>query len=116
MATTAHKSATTTQAHTTGHKGGKPTGAGGSAAPTRKPVHRPAGAAAVEIDVSACVTLTHALRGRRVECTIMGDPRSVHRRDRRVRGRLVGANSTVTIIDDGCWWTSNVKDLKETKK
>ncbi len=116
MARTPQQSRTPATARAIAHKGAS--GAGGSGGPRNAatPAKRPARAAAVEIDASACVTLAHALRGRRVECTVVGDPLSGHRRDKRVRGTLTGTNATVTVIDGHCWWTSNVKDLKEIKK
>ena len=116
MASKPQQHRTTAQGRTTAHKAASQAGAGGTTATKQAPANRVKKPAVVEIDASACGTLAHALRGRRVECTVVGDPLSDHRRDKRVRGILTGANATVTIIDRACWWTSNVKDLKEMKK
>lgn len=116
MASRPQQNRTKAGAHAIGHKGASATGAGGTTTTKQAPAKRVQKPAAVEIDASACVTLAHALRGRRVECTVVGDPLSGHRRDKRVRGKLTGANATVTIIDGICWWSANVKDLKEMKK
>jgi len=79
--------------------------------PTRKPVADTPTVYSVAEDP----TMRHPLQGKRVMCTLTGDPQSLHKKTKVLRGVLSGGNHTVTFIEGVAYWTSNIVDLKEKK-